>query len=456
MVDREKEQQQLRGATVSAPALLVMIGRRRVGKSFLLDRTFTDERVISFQGDEQDEHHHLDLFAAEAGRVLLGTDALSFTTWDAAFDFLASQARQAPLTVVLDEFQWLKRAQPAIDSIVQRHRDRWDRDRVPITLVLAGSALTLMEQLLEQGSPLYGRATARPWIFPLDYREAAGFARTKDPEQLLRRWAVIGGTPQYQVWAGDSPLEQVIAQRALAKDAPLYDEPRHLLREGEDIRDPGTYVSIMRAIAGGATRYNEIAQRAGAPTAALSSKLSRLEDLGYVEKRYPLDPDGRHERAGYHVSDPYFRFWFRYVAPNRSRLERGHVDEVLKEILADMDNAMGWAFEQCCRRWAGVYADEVTLGAPREIGSWWSRDGQDEVDVVGTARHRFVLLGACKWRQIVGVDVLGKLRDHQAALGGRAAGARLVLFARAGFTAALRQRASEDRVLLVTARDLFS
>jgi len=120
------------------------------------------ERVISFQGDEQDENHQLELFAAEAGRVLLGSDALRFSTWDAALSFLGEQARTAPMTIILDEFQWLKYAQPALDSIIQRHWDRWDREALPVTLVLAGSALTLMEELLERGAPLFGRATARP------------------------------------------------------------------------------------------------------------------------------------------------------------------------------------------------------------------------------------------------------------------------------------------------------
>jgi AAA+ ATPase superfamily predicted ATPase len=170
--------------------------------------------------------------------VLLGSDALRFGTWDAALSFLGEQARTAPLTIILDEFQWLKHAQPALDSIIQRHWDRWDREALPVTLVLAGSALTLMEQLLERGAPLFGRATARPRLEPLDYRDAAGFAADQDPEALLRRWAVLGGTPQYQVWAGDGPLEDIITSRILAKDAALYDEPRHLLREGEGIRDP--------------------------------------------------------------------------------------------------------------------------------------------------------------------------------------------------------------------------
>jgi uncharacterized protein len=455
MVDRVQEQHLLRDATRSMPALIVLMGRRRVGKSFLLERTFDGDRVVSFQGDEQDEAQHLDLFAAEAGRTLLGSDALRFGDWDAALAFIGEQARIGPLTVILDEFQWLKRAQSALDSIIQRHWDRWDRAGLPVTLVLSGSALTLMENMLEHGAPLFGRATARPRIEPLDYRDAAGFAATTEPEDLLRRWAVLGGAPQYQVWAGDGPIEQVIAKKILSKDAALYDEPRHLLRDGEGIRDPGTYLSIMRTIANGSSQHNDIAQRAGTPVSALSQKLERLEDLGYVERRHPLAPGGKEERVGYHIADPYFRFWFRYVASNRSRLERYRVQEVLNEVLTSMGNTMGWAFEQCCRRWASRYAEENRTGGARQIGSWWSRNGQTEIDLVGVAGQRYVLIGECKWRRTADIDVLDGLRHKQVELGGKAITAKPVIFAREDFTSALRERARTEDVLLVTAADLF-
>ncbi len=456
LVDREREQRQMLDAAASPPALIVVIGRRRVGKSFLLARTFTDARTVSFQGDEQSERHHLDLLAGEAGRTLLGTDALSFTTWDDALRFFGEQARRDPLTVILDEFQWLKAAQDALDSIIQRHWDEWDRGGVPVTLVLSGSALTLMERLLDRGAPLFGRASARPRLQPLDYRESAAFAGTSVPVELLRRWAVLGGTPQYQIWAGEGDLESVIAERILAKDSSLYDDPRHLLREGEGIRDPGTYLAILGAVAKGATHHNEIAQRAGVPTGNLARKLERLENRGYVAPRCPLAADGIEDRSSYQIADPYFRFWFRYVANNRSRLERGRVDEVRDEVLADLDNLMGWSFEQCCRRWLGTYVEEERIGAPQQVGSWWSRNGHVEVDVVGVRNHRYVLVGSCKWRRIAGLDILGDLYAKQEQLGPRAARARRVLFAREDFTAEVREKATTDDVLLVTAADLFA
>jgi AAA+ ATPase superfamily predicted ATPase len=455
LIDREREQRQMLEVARTPPALIVMVGRRRVGKSFLLARTFTDARTVSFQGDEQNERRHLELLAGEAGRTLLGTDALSFATWEDALRFFGEQARREPLTLILDEFQWLKAAQGALDSIIQRHWDEWNRDGVPITLVLSGSALTLMERLLDRGAPLFGRATARPRLAPLDYRESAAFAGTSDPVELLRRWAVLGGTPQYQLWAGEGALEEIIAQRILAKDSSLYDDPRHLLREGEGIRDPGTYLAILGAVAKGATHHNEIAQQAGVPTGNLARKLERLEDLGYVAPRYPLAADGIEDRSSYQITDPYFRFWFRYVANNRSRLESGRTEEVRDEILTDLDNIMGWSFEQCCRRWLRAYAAEDSIGAPQQIGSWWSRNGQIEVDVVGVRKHRYVLVGSCKWRRIAGIDILEDLYAKQERLGPRAAGARRVLFAREGFTAEVRERAAADDALLLTAADLY-
>lgn len=456
MVDRDAEAATLRGAVKTAPSLVVLIGRRRVGKSFLLAKTLDFDRVVSFQGDEQDESQHLALLAEEAGRRLIGSAALSFPTWDAALDFFGEQAAREPLSVVLDEFQWLKSAQPALDSIIQRHWDNWERDGIPIALVLAGSALTMMERLLEPGAPLYGRAGARPRLAPLDFRDAAAFADTDDPVQLLRRWAVLGGTPQYNLWAGAGPLEQVIKERILAKDAPLYDDPRHLLREGEGIRDPGTYLAILRAVAQGATTHNQIAQRAGISTSNLGRRLDRLEDLGYISPRAPLERDGTIARSIYEISDPYFRFWFRYILRNRSRLESGRVDEVYGEIEADLDNIMGPAFEQCCRTWVERYAGEELTGAPHQVGAWWSRRGDVEIDIVGVRSHRYVLVGSCKWRREADTDVLADLLEQENALGPAAKNAKLLIFAREGFTKDMTKRAREEDVRLLTAADLFS
>jgi len=457
LIDRESERALLLEARDNPPSLVVLTGRRRVGKSFLLSSVLQGPRVVGFHADEHREEDQLDLLTHEAARLLPGSPHLFLPDWTDALDFFERQAKTGgPLVVVLDEFQYLCAAQPALPSMIQRAWDRWQREGVPITLVLSGSALSFMEGLLTYSAPLYGRATQRPLLRPLDYRDAARFAPgRRSAEEWLRRYAILGGTPQYQVWAGDRPLERVVRDAILAKGQPLYEDPLHLLREGEGIRDPGTYVAILRAIASGATQYNEIATRARLATGNLSPRLARLEELGYVMPWKPLASGGRERRTSYRIADPYFRFFFRYVFPNRSRLERGRADEVADEVLADLDNLMGRTFEDCCRTWVGRYADERAVGASEELGSWWSRDGQIELDVVGVAKGRCTFLGSCKWARRAGVRALEELREAQAALGGKAATARLAIFARSGFDAALRRRAAEENVLLVTAADLF-
>jgi uncharacterized protein len=454
LIDRKPELARLREAIQSPPQLVVLRGRRRIGKSFLLVSALRGARGIFFQADEQPARTQLDLFSDEVARLTSPRVPLSFETWDQAFDTLAALAAEEPIAVVLDEFQWLVAAEPALDSILQRHWDRWQREGTAVTIILSGSALRLMEGLLEPGAPLYGRSDYRPLLGPLDYRDASelGPSRAK-AEQRLRRYAVLGGTPQYQVWAGRRGLSETIADRILSKGESLYEEPLHLLREEQEIRDPATYFAVVRAIAQGRTRVGEISNAAGIQTPNLTKTLARLESLGYVEARAPLSPTGPEaKRSSYRLVDPFFRFWFRYVFGNRSLLERGRVKEVLGFVERDLDTFMGLAFEDCCREWVGRYAD-AAFGSSRELGSWWSRDGRVEIDIVGASRGRYDLLASCKWSRSAGTDVLQQLLAHRDQLPGATA-ARLAIFAR-GFDPQLRRRAADEEVTLVGVEDLF-
>ena len=338
MIDRQDELERLRRAATEAPQLVVMRGRRRVGKSYLLDRSYADHRLVYFQADEGEARGHLDLLAAELGRLV--NAPIAFGDWNEALGTLGEQAKLQPLVVVLDEFQWMLLAEPTLDSIVMRHFDRWERARVPITLVVSGSALTMIEQLLEGDRAMFGRSGYRPFLQPFDYRDAALFVpNTSSAAQKLLRYGVLGGTAQYQVWAGHAPIREILKRRILAKDEPLFEEPLQLIRGESAIREPGNYYEVLRVIARGATQFNEILQRSKISSGQLlTNRLDRLAKLRYIEQRQPLGGNGS---ASWSVSDPFFRFWFRYVYPNRSRLQRGRVDEVCEAILADIDNHMG-------------------------------------------------------------------------------------------------------------------
>ncbi|HLH66013.1 MAG TPA: ATP-binding protein [Solirubrobacteraceae bacterium] len=456
LVDRDHESAGLQAAVAAPPSLVIMTGRRRVGKSFLLSEALRGPRLVSFQADEQGEGGHLEFLSREAATLIAGSPPLTFGSWPDALSFFEAQARQAPVTLVLDEFQWMCNAQPALPSIIQGFWDRWERERVPVCLVLCGSAISFMCGLVDHGQPLYGRATYRPLLEPLDYRWAGHFTTQSDPVERLRRYAVLGGLPQYQVWAGDLPIEDVISQRILTKGAPLYSDPLHLLREEEEIRDPGTYFDVLRAVAEGNTHTARIASRAKLAVANTSKKLAVLTRLGHVSVREPLEPRHRaRDRSLYVVADPFMRFWFRYVFPNRSRLERGRVSEVLNDVLADLSTFMGSAFEDCCRQWVGMYAPSTVVGTIDELGAWWSRKHDAEIDIVGMHGQRYTFLASVKWRATIDEGVLDRLYDHRARLGSPAGRARLGLFAREGFTSGVERRAREEGIALVTAADLF-
>lgn len=456
IVNRESEIAQLQAIVASPPGLVILSGRRRVGKSFLLRVALDGARVVHFQAEEQPLALQLEAFARECGELVAGAP-LAFSSWEDAFAFLDRQvAVGGPVVVVLDEFQYLAYRDQGLVSGIQKWWDRWDHENTPIVLVLSGSALSFMSGLLSGGRPTHGRSAYRPLVRPLDYRDAAGFAATgSTPVQLVQRYAVLGGTPQYQRWAGERALGLVLREIILTPGAPLHREPDHLIREEDEIREPGPYFGALEAIAGGKTQLGEISSRLGVGTPLVSAYLKRLQELGYVQKVVPLEARGKGRARGYwKISDPFFRFWFAYVLPNSSRLARGRVSEVARFIERQLPTYVGDIFEDICRDWVGRFSP---LGASAdEIGSWWSRRSDVELDIVGIDKKGYTLLGSCKWwKDPVGENVLDDLLEAQAALGAPASQAEIALFARAGFTPKLTTRAKNEGVHLLTVDDLF-
>lgn len=454
LIGRTAELARLRDAAEHPPQLVVMRGRRRVGKSFLINHAYVNaECLLYFQADEAGEHLHLELLAAECER--LSGAPVRFHGWDGAMRYIGSLAAERPLVVALDEFQWLWRAQEALPSTIMRHVDDWKRRGVPICMVIAGSELSMMERLLTGDRPLFGRADARPLIEPFDYRLADEFGPARaSTDDRLRRYAILGGTAQYQVWAGPDDLETVLKQRILTVGEPLGEEPLQLLRGERELREPGSYYEILQAIASGRTRFNEIAtavtdQRS---QSAVAKRLKALEALGYIRLDRPIAGNGT---TSYRLADPYFRFWFRFVLPNRSRIQAGRVDEVYHDIIAGLDDFMGDTFEDVCRQWAWRFAPPNSpYSSAQEIGSYWTRTHDVEVDVVAMHGKRYLALGSCKWSTSADEHDLRRLRDHRDAIKGAGA-APLQIFAR-GAHRSLRQAADAGEVTLILADQLYA
>jgi len=457
VVDREREIAELQALAADLPALVILRGRRRIGKTFLLRVALTGDRVVHFQAEEQPRALQLEAFARECSRLVAGAPPLSFGTWADALQFVGDQASQvAPLVIALDEFQYLASSDPALVSTIQRFWDRWDAQRTPVLLVLSGSALSFMQGLLTGSQPTFGRSVYRPVLLPLTYRDCAAFApEGASADALIERFAVLGGTPQYQHWAGSRSLARIVSETILPPDAALHSEPENLIRLEEGIRGPGPYFGVLQAIAEGYSATSTIAGRLEVKQQLATQYLFRLQQLGYVARVEPLEPGGKGAaRSHWRTIDPYLRFWFRYVLVNRSRLARGRIAEVAGEIRDDLATFIGPVFEDVCRDWVGRYS---ALGeGALEVGSWWSRRSNVEVDVVTLDKQGYGLLGSCKWwRNRVGVAELDDLYRARAAMGPKAARARLALFARSGFSREVEERAALENVSLVGSADLF-
>lgn len=460
-INRQQELEALERSYTSGRAeLFVLYGRRRVGKTELLRTFCQDRRHIFFVADLGTEASALAEFTRQISLFTYGrSDAIApFLSWDAAFEFLVPLAAEERLVVVLDEFTYLIDANSAVPSVLQRLWDTHLR-KTRLMLILCGSYVGMMEQhVLAYRAPLYGRRTAQWHLQPLAFWDAGHFLPRFEAADRVRAYAILGGVPAYLLQFDDEiPFLDNVEQCILTPGTFLYDEPRFLLLQ--ELRDPRRYFSVLEAIATGRTRQNEIAQAAGIVPSSTAFYLTTLQELGLVERAVPATEKHPHKsKLGlYRILDPYFRFWFCFVYPNRSLLERGELAQVRCQVEEQLDQFTGAAFEAICREhvWRLYRAGELGF-IPRTVGGWWDR--QKEVDVVAVGDED-ILVGECKWTdRPVGTNILDDLRRklHSLIHQREWSHVRYALFSRSGFTPALEAQARDEGVLLVSLETLLS
>lgn len=443
--------------------LYVLYGRRRVGKTELI-RAFCEGRphlffIATLSADsEQLATFSQQIWAFTHGEAPAG---FSFPSWDSAFRALADLPGR-PI-VVLDEFTYLISGNRAISSILQKVWDEHLKD-TKLMLVLCGSYIGMMEtEVLGYQAPLYGRRTHSTLLEPLDLPSSSQFFPAYSADEKFLAWAVLGGMPYYlRMFSDRQDILSNIHQHILdAKSAELFTEPRLLLME--ELREPRNYFSILRAIAQGNTRLNEIAQISGVGAAnTVSRYLDILQQLRLVTRRVPAtesQPE-KSKRGLYQIDDHFLRFWFRYVQPNQGSLGLGLTDAILAQrVRPDLDHFAAVAFEEAAQAHLARLARRGDLPfIPERIGGWWERDA--EMDVLAISRtEKQALVGECKWSiNPVGIDILADLKQKAQALLREDEITQLhyALFSRVGFTPALEQQAKDEGVLLFRVDDLVA
>jgi uncharacterized protein len=461
-VDRKQELTRLEELYLQDRAGLVVIyGRRRVGKSALLRRFCQDKPNLFFVATLASDAEQLASFSQEIQRLNLGQadEGFTYPTWEAALHALARLPGR-PI-VVLDEFTYLISGNSALPSILQKV---WDEtlSETRIFLVLCGSYMGMVErEVLGYGAPLYGRRTGGFQLRPLPLDCVPHFFPRYTPEQQIEAWAVLGGMPHYLLAFSDNKdLFANVADQVLDGNGLLRHEPQLALLQ--ELRDPRNYFSVLRAVAQGKTRLNEIAQHSGLHEATTAGRyLDVLRQLHLIQRDVPVtEEQPEKSRKGlYRLDDHFMRFWFRYVHPHQAALEAGRARMVLDQVIApDFDTFMGPAFEEAARSHLVAQADAGALPfMPERISGWWGSG--EEIDVVALSdRAHAMLLAECKWsRRPVGPGELYSLRAKTIAIDPQRRWPRVhyTLYSRSGFTGEMQDLAQAEGIRLVSAADLL-
>lgn len=393
-LDREDEQRRLVGFLGRAESrLAVVYGRRRCGKSTLLQRIAGRGDVYSL-ADEREASVQIHALATEISRVVPEFAAARYASWDALFTTLEARVDRIHLT--LDEFPYLVAAAPELPSVIQRHLDRPGAGR--LRFVLCGSSQRMMQGLvLDRTAPLYGRAQEILRITPLAPGWTTDALGMKGAD-AVEAWSVWGGVPRYWELAKRfSSLRGAVRELVLHRHGVLHDEPRTLLMD--DMRSATQASSLLALVGAGCHRLSDIAARLGKPAGALTRPLANLIDLGYLRKETPFGEDERaSKRTLYRLADPLCAFWFRFVQPSRTLLERDLVDVVERDLDAKFSQHVASAWEVVARE----AVPRMTLGGVSwgPASRWWGSGakGPMELDVVAESLDRQqVLVGEVKW-----------------------------------------------------------
>ncbi|ELK52500.1 hypothetical protein D320_13746 [Haloferax sp. BAB-2207] len=405
-VDREIELSRLRECYASdSPEMIVIFGRRRLGKTQLVQHSLTqrDDAVV-YQATQTTPQVQLDEFVDAASGSFPGIEHIK-QNWESLLGYLVEQGG----IVVLDEFPYLIDADKSVPSVIQR---LWDQrlQNTSGTLILVGSSISMMEEATLLGnSPLYGRFTEKIDLRQLGFAAAQEFfPESYTPEDRIFAWGVFGGVPYYLDGIDlDHDLGTVISESLLSQRGYLHNEPEYVLRT--ELTEPNRYFAILKAIAAGNTTSNEIAQMVGIDGKQISTYTQKLERLRLIEREVPLTEEKARSRRGrYRILDPLFRFWFRFVYGNEDRYERLG-DEAYKAVIEpELPDFVSSQFEVLCQdALTGLYPDKTFL----DIGRWWYKE--HEVDVVGFTTEGTMVVGECKFTNApLDYSALESLEEH--------------------------------------------
>jgi AAA+ ATPase superfamily predicted ATPase len=431
------------------PQLIVLWGKRRVGKTELVKQFIKDKPHIYFLGESTHETEQLRRFSSAMGQFfdepLLKTRG--FENWQEAFGYLKDKNRR--LVLVVDEFPYLIISNRAIPTVFQHGWDEY-LSTSQVYLILLGSSISMMEsEVLGYRAPLYGRRTGQWQVDPMGFLEVSDFMPNRSFSDRLSHYAVAGGIPAY--WLQFSARRDFwtnLKEKVLSKGEPLYNEVEFILRE--EFREPRFYFALLQAIAQGKRKLSEIVNATGMAQSFANKYLGVLADLKIVSKELPITEEKplKSKKGLYHISDEFFQFWFKYIFPQRSDLEIGNIQKVLDNIRSDWQQYVSFIYEKVAAEILWKHREYIFPFS--KIGRWWQKN--EEIDLVAVNKELDAILFAeVKWsRKRVGTDILESLQAKAKNVhwGSNNRNEFYCLFSKSGYTEALLREAKDKGVYL--------
>ena len=398
-VDRIDETARLKDALArEKSSLVVMYGRRRLGKSTLIKKVLSDTDVY-FLADRSEGQHQRILLAKVIAQVFSDFDKLTYSDWESIFRAVNYRTDKR-FTLCLDEFPYLVEQSPELPSVLQK---LVDEKQLKYNLVLCGSSQNMMYGLfLDSTAPLYGRADEIMRLAPirLPYIQEALLLNAMN---AVEEYAVWGGVPRYwELRENRSSLDDALWRNILSVNGTLYEEPIKLFQD--DVKDIVKTSTIMSYIGTGANRLSEIAARCNEPATNLSRPLKKLIDLGFLEKDVPFGIDEKNAKKSlYKIADPFTAFYYQFVVPNRSFIELGRRLPIEQALTAHFSEYVSMQWEKLCRdAVTGNLVNGIVYGKAKR---WWGsvlkedkKPEQVEFDVMAESLDKkYLLVGECKW-----------------------------------------------------------
>ena len=384
-------------------ALSVIYGRRRVGKTYLIKEFLKDKKGYYFVALESNALINLSLLSIAVYEACGNLKGLpDFLDFESAFRYLFEYTKENRIVFVIDEYPYLAQTAEYISSLLQKLIDEY-RDNSKLFLILCGSSMSFMEnQVLAYKSPLYGRRTSQLKINPFNYLDAAKFVESYSYKEKAIVYGLTGGIAEYLTFFNDNvELKTNIINNFLKTSGRLFEEATNLLKQ--ELRQPKTYNDILFAIAGGASKLNEIATKLNMQTGGLTYYINSLVELGIVEKKTPV-LDRKTKRPVYVIKDTMFRFWYYFVQKNMNLINMELGEMVYdKQVKTRLNEYMGSVFEKITIEYFEQRLRKGKLNfIPADYGNWWGNDKirkkEAEIDLLAYDENNNYLFAEVKWK----------------------------------------------------------